>query len=256
MGSIGNSMQNRLEHIAIIMDGNGRWANNRGQPRHVGHKKGAENLEVILEYIKEHDICNHVTLFAFSTENWARPKTEIKFIFSLLETYIINKLDKLRGDNINVNFIGDITALASKLQKLIAKAHRQNSLANKKSITLALNYGGQSDALFACHRLFKKFLNSVDKEDKQLYTKLEDYVESLKYEDLANELFTGSLPSPELLIRTGGHSRLSNFLLLQLAYTELFFTDTLWPDFSIEELLKTIDNFSGTQRKFGALVAN
>ena len=253
MDSIGNSRQDRLKHIAIIMDGNGRWANNRGQPRHVGHKKGADSLEMILEYMRDHDVCDHVTFFAFSTENWARPKEEISFIFSILENYIINKLDKLRRDSINANFIGDITALDSKMQKLIDNVHKGNSDTNTKSINIALNYGGQNDALFACRSLFKKFMSSVIKDDKEMYSKLNIYIENLKYDDLSRELFTGFLPNPELLIRTGGHSRLSNFLLLQLAYTELFFTDTLWPDFSIEELLEIVDKFSGIKRKFGAL---
>ena len=254
MDSIDNSNKHsRLKHIAIIMDGNGRWANFKGQSRHIGHKKGAENLEHILEYIKDHNLCDHITLFAFSTENWARPKDEISFIFSLLESYLINKLDKLRGDSININFIGDISVLDTKLQRLIEKAQKDNSPTNTKSINIALNYGGQNEALFACRGLFKKFLNTVKKDDKEIYNKLKTYANNLKYNDLSNELFTATLSNPDLLIRTGGHSRLSNFLLLQLAYTELFFTDTLWPDFTTEELKEVLSKFEKIERKFGAI---
>ncbi len=223
------------EHIAIIMDGNGRWAKKRGLPRIAGHYKGAEVAEDIVEFSIELGI-KHLTLFAFSTENWARPKEEVEALFELLRRYLQTKKEKLYKLGVRVRFIGRRNRISGELLKLMEDIEEESRDFKKFFLNIAIDYGGRDDILRAVKKAIK-----------------------LQREDINEELFSSLLdlscsPDPDLLIRTAGEKRISNFLLWNIAYTELYFTETLWPDFTREEFLKAIEDFSKRKRKFGRIL--
>lgn len=223
------------KHIAIIMDGNGRWAKQKGLPRMVGHKKGVETVRKVVTLCGELGI-SALTLYAFSTENWARPKTEIKALMGLLKIYLQKEIGELNKNNVKLRAIGRLKEFPDQIQELLNKAIEATGKNTGVILTLALNYGARAEIIDA----IKKIPASE--------------IEGLSEESFKNYLYTNYLPYPELLIRTSGEFRLSNFLLWQAAYTEIYITDILWPDFGRIELLKALINYQDRQRKFGGIL--
>ncbi|MFH0710204.1 MAG: di-trans,poly-cis-decaprenylcistransferase [Pseudomonadota bacterium] len=223
---------NLPSHIAIIMDGNGRWAETQKKNRTFGHEKGSETARVITTYCSLNPEIQRLTLYAFSTENWKRPKLEVEFLMKLLEKYLKHELSTYLENNIRFEPIGDISAFSSSLQKTIQKVYDKTAHCTGLIQSLALNYGGRDEIVRAVNKL----------NEKQV---------TITAESLNNALDSAS--DVDLLIRTGGDNRISNFLLWQSAYAELFFTDTLWPDFSVDELEKIIAQFKKIERRFGGL---
>lgn len=223
------TVDERLKHIAFIMDGNGRWANKRGMPREFGHKKGVEVFREITEYCHKIGI-QCVTVYAFSTENWKRPQKEVEAIMKLLDEY----LDKTSDADVRVCFIGDKSRLAPELVTKINSVEERTK-AGKATLNVALNYGSRAEIVNACNKLIAMGKDSVTEED------------------INSALYTGDCPDPDLIIRTGGDLRISNFLLWQAAYSELYFTDTLWPDMTPDDVNAAIENFYSRKRRFGGL---
>ena len=224
---------NPIKHVAIIMDGNGRWGLKKKGSRNFGHKAGLNTVELIIKETLKQKI-KHLTLYTFSTENWKRPKKEIFFLFSLLENFLTKKLDKLIKNQIKLKIIGNKKKLSVKLQKLLLESERKTSKNNKLQINLALNYGSKEEIL----NTFKL----IKKQKKKITEK-----------NINDNLYTKFIPNPDLLIRTGNTQRLSNFLLWQLAYTEIFFEKKLWPDFKTKDYKKVIKKFKLLKRNFGAI---
>ena len=223
---------NPLNHVAIIMDGNGRWGLKHKKSRNAGHKAGLDTVEkIIKESIKQK--IKHLTLYAFSTENWKRPKKEIKFLFSLLENFLINKIDDLHKKNIKLKIIG-VKNFSSELNKLLEKSEKKTFKNTKLQINLALNYGSKSELINAFKNL---------KKNKDL----------INEKNLSKYLQTKNIPDPDLLIRTGNTKRLSNFLLWQIAYSEIFFEKKLWPDFNEKDYNKVIKKYRLIKRNFGKI---
>jgi len=221
---------NPLNHVAIIMDGNGRWGLKNQNSRNAGHKAGLNTVEkIIKESIKQK--IKYLTLYAFSTENWKRPKKEIKFLFNLLENFLINKIDDLYKQNVKLKIIG-VKNFSSELNELLNKSEKQTSKNNKLQINLALNYGSKFELINA----FKNLKKSNDRINEK---------------NLSKYLQTKDIPDPDILIRTGNTKRLSNFLLWQLAYAEIFFEKKLWPDFNEKDFNKIIKKFKNIKRNFG-----
>ncbi|OQX88496.1 MAG: hypothetical protein B6D55_00205 [Candidatus Omnitrophica bacterium 4484_70.2] len=227
-------------HVAIIMDGNGRWAKRRGLPRNLGHKRGIERIEEVIKEAKKIGI-KILTLFAFSTENWSRPKKEVNFLFSYLKRFLKKKKKSLLQEKIRVNFIGRRDRLDKELleeMKNIEKLTRKN---DALIINLAIDYGGRWDILNAAKRIWKEAkrkkinLEKIEEEEFRKYLALEEF------------------PYPDLLIRTSGEKRISNFLLWQSAYTEFYFPEVLWPDFDKKELEKAVEEYRRRERRFGGL---
>ena len=223
---------NQAKHIAIIMDGNGRWAELKGKKRVKGHEAGAKVVKEITTYCSNTPDIERLTLYAFSTENWKRPRLEVEFLMKLLDNYLKNELSVYLENNVRFEPIGDIRAFSSSLQKTIKMVQDKTAHCDGLVQSLALNYGAQDEIL----RAINKIINSDD---------------HITAEMISNEL--DCKHSVDLLIRTGGDHRLSNFLLWQSAYAELFFTDSLWPDFTIKELEKIIKKFTKVERRFGGL---
>jgi len=223
---------NQAKHIAIIMDGNGRWAELQGKKRVKGHEAGAKVVKDITTYCSNHDNIERLTLYAFSTENWKRPRLEVEFLMKLLENYLKKEFSVYLENNVRFEPIGDMRAFSKSLQKTIQDVQEKTAHCDGLIQSLALNYGAQDEILRAINNL----KNSQD-----------DITEVM----LSNEL--DCKHNVDLLIRTGGDHRLSNFLLWQSAYAELFFTDTLWPDFSTNELEKILKKFEKVERRFGGL---
>ena len=220
-------------HIAVIMDGNGRWAKKRGLPRTAGHKVGAEVFRDIATYCKELGV-EYLTVYAFSTENWKRPADEVSTIMGLLEQYLHEAIDTMERDHIRLRFFGDMSALSPELQAL---AHRTDDISahyDGFQANICLNYGGRAELLRAAQRCAERGL---------------DWTE----ENLSANMYSAGIPDPELVIRPGGEMRLSNFLLWQCAYSELYFCDTLWPDFTRQELDKDIIDYQRRDRRFGGV---
>ena len=221
---------NPLNHVAIIMDGNGRWGLKYKSSRNEGHKAGLITVEkIIKESIKQN--INFLTLYAFSTENWNRPKKEINYLFNLLENFLSNKINDLHKQNIKLNIIG-VKNFSKKLNKLLSSSEKKTSKNTTLQINLALNYGSKFEILNA----LKKLNNNNDKINEKNFKKY---------------LQTKNIPDPDLLIRTGNTKRLSNFLLWQLAYAEIFFEKKLWPDFNENDYIRIIKNFKQIKRNFG-----
>jgi len=223
---------NKAKHIAIIMDGNGRWAEAQGKKRVKGHEAGAKVVKEITTYCSNHADIERLTLYAFSTENWKRPRLEVEFLMKLLQKYLENELGSYLQNNVKFEAIGDIRAFSKSLQKTIKTVEEKTAHCDGLVQSLALNYGSQDEILRAVNSLRK-------------------YEENITTEMLNNAL--DCKQDVDLLIRTGGDKRLSNFLLWQSAYAELFFTDTLWPDFTSKELEKIIHKFTKVERRFGGL---
>ena len=223
-------VDDKLQHIAFIMDGNGRWAKRRALPRSAGHKFGVNSLEKIARTCFESGI-KYVTVYAFSTENWNRPKGEIDAIIDLLRSYI----KKAKEDNsVRYIFLGDKSVLDENLRNMMIELE-EFTKSNEKIFNIAFNYGGRSEIVNACNKLIKS-----GKED-------------ICEDDISKNLYTSHMPDPDLIIRTAGEYRVSNFLLWQCAYSEFYITKTLWPDFNKIELKKAIDNFYKRTRRFGGL---
>ena len=221
---------NPLNHVAIIMDGNGRWGLKNKKSRNAGHKEGLNTIEKIIKISIKQNI-KYLTLYAFSTENWKRPKSEIKYIFNLLENFLINKIEEFHNANIKLKIIG-VKNFSTKLNNLLRLSEKKTSKNTKLQINLALNYGSKFELINA----FKKLKKSKKKINEK---NLKDYLQ------------TKDIPDPELLIRTGNTKRLSNFLLWQLAYSEIFFEKELWPDFSEKNYNKIIKTYRNIKRNYG-----
>jgi undecaprenyl diphosphate synthase len=226
------------KHIAVIMDGNGRWAKLHTIGRFRGHKKGAEAVRTIVSSCSEIGI-KYLTLFALSTENLGRPAEEVQTLMSLLEEYLSNELNELQKFGIRLTAIGQLDNLNEKVKDILLETIVSTRNNDKMVLTLSLSYGGRDEIILA----IKKIMEDA-KNDK---VQLEDINKDMFY----NYLQTSGIPDPDLLIRTSGEYRISNFLLWQLAYTELYFTDVLWPDFTKEDLLKAIDSYQKRERRFG-----
>lgn len=225
-------------HIAIIMDGNGRWAQKRYLPRAAGHQAGVKTVRDIVDYCARHGI-EVLTLFAFSSENWRRPKEEVSLLMGLFMATLQREVNKLDKNGIRLRFIGDRSAFSPQLQEKIVAGERQTEKNTGLTLVIAANYGGRWDMCQAMRKIaamVKADELSVDDIDEQVINR---------------QLSIADLPEPDLFIRTGGEKRVSNFLLWQLAYTELYFTDTLWPDFDQQCLEKAIEDFATRERRFG-----
>jgi len=225
-------MSNIPSHIAIIMDGNGRWAEARGEKRVKGHEKGAQVVRTITEYCAAHSDIKRLTLYAFSTENWKRPKLEVEFLMKLLEKHLKNELATYLDNNIRFEAIGDLSRFSNSLQKRIQETQDKTAHCDGLVQSLALNYGAKDEMVRAVNRLI---------------------VEGETVTEATLNSALDSSQAVDLLIRSGGDHRLSNFLLWQAAYAELFFTKTLWPDFSVEKLEQILDEFTTIERRFGGL---
>ena len=221
---------NPLNHVAIIMDGNGRWGLKHKKSRNAGHKAGLNTVQKIIKETIKHKI-KHLTLYAFSTENWKRPKNEITYLFNLLESFLTNRIDDLHKQNIKLNIIG-IKNFSKKLNNLLNLSEKKTSKNTKLQINLALNYGSKFELINA-------------------FKKLKENNKNFNEKNLTKYLQTKNIPDPEVLIRTGNTSRLSNFLLWQLAYSEIFFEKKLWPDFNENDYKKIIKKFRIIKRNFG-----
>ena len=224
---------NPVKHVAIIMDGNGRWGIKNKGSRNSGHKAGLETIETIIEETISQKI-NHLTLYTFSTENWKRPKKEISFLFTLLENFLSKKINKLIKNKIRLKIIGNKKKFSKKLQKLLNDSEKKTAHNNELQINLALNYGSKEELLNAIKLTNKKKQNISEK-------------------NIENNLYTMGIPNPDLLIRTGNTNRLSNFLLWQLAYTEIYFEKKLWPDFKKKDYKKILNKFKILKRNFGSI---
>lgn len=226
-------MKNIPSHIAIIMDGNGRWAKNKGFSRSVGHKKGAETLEKIIETCMNLNI-NTLSVYAFSTENWKRPKLEINAIFKLFSNYLKEKKQELFDKNIRLVVSGTETNLSENLKKEIQNTCDFLKSREKFTLNICFNYGGRQEIIDAVNKIIKDDLKEVD-------------------ENIFNNYLYNNISFPDLVIRTGGDFRISNFLLYQIAYSELYFTDCLWPDFDENELMKALSSYQNRDRRYGGL---
>lgn len=234
-----------VKHVAVIMDGNGRWAKACGKERKYGHRAGAENLIKVAEYAVEIGI-EYLTVYAFSTENWDRPEDEKKELFRLLKEFYGKEIKRLVKDGIKIKHIGDISAFPKDTYNTIVKTeeYTEDALKNKTpklTIVIALNYGSRNEITRAIKKLY------LDVENKNII------IGNIDDSTLSNYLDTKDFPEVDLLIRTSGEKRLSNFLLYQLAYTEMYFTETFWPDFSKEELIKALEDYKKRTRRFGGL---
>jgi len=223
------------KHVAVIMDGNGRWAQSRGLPRVAGHYEGVKRAEELVNTCMEYGI-SYLTLYTFSTENWKRPREEVQTLFSLFESYMKSKKDEFIEKEISVNFIGRRDRLPKDLLKIMEDIQTQTSHLKRIKVYLAIDYGGRDEIVRAVNKILERGIKEIDEKAFSSYLDL------------------GDVPDPDLLIRTAGEKRLSNFLLWNLAYTELYFTDVYWPDFTKEEFIKALEDYAKRKRKFGALV--
>ncbi|MFS0821759.1 isoprenyl transferase [Bacillus sp. 1P02SD] len=228
------------EHIAIVMDGNGRWAKKRGLPRVAGHKEG---VSAVFKIVKAAVKCNvkALTLYTFSTENWKRPKSEVETILRLPKEFLHIYLPELISNNVRIEAIGDMDNLPAHTREAIQYAIQRTRDNNGLQLNFALNYGGRTEILNAMKKMF------ADMNDAKMS------LDELDEQQFSQYLYTAGLPDPDLLIRTGGEKRLSNFLLWQLAYTEFWFTDVLWPDFSEKEFLQALEEYRKRKRRYGGI---
>ena len=224
---------NQINHVAIILDGNGRWGIENRKSRNLGHRAGLITLEKIVEATIKKNI-KYLTLYVFSTENWKRPKKEVSFLFNLLEEYLIKKTIKLNKNNIKLKIIGDIKPFSTKLKKILINSEKITNDNKKLQINLALNYGSRCEIVNSVNLIKKKRI-------------------PFTLRNIEKNLYTSNIPDPELLIRTGNTNRLSNFLLWQAAYTEIFFVKKFWPDFYVSDYYKILNKFQNLKRNFGAL---
>ena len=220
-----------VKHMAIIMDGNGRWGLKHKNSRNLGHKEGLKTVEMVMKYCIKEQI-KFLTLYAFSTENWKRPLKERNYLFNLLEIYLREKLEEIHKEKIRIKILGEKN-FSYKLNNLLRFTEKKTKKNTKLQINLALNYGSKKELVYA--------LNKIKKKKK------------ISENDVSNNLFTKNIPDPEILIRTGNTQRLSNFLLWQVAYTEIFFEKKLWPDFKREDLNRIVKKFGNIKRNFGKI---
>lgn len=228
-------------HIAIIMDGNGRWAKARSLPRVMGHRAGVDALREVVEHAAGCGV-EYLTLFAFSSENWSRPQQEIAELMTLFARLLTREIKKLHENNVCLKIIGDVSRFSHKLQDLIKQGEDLTAQNDGLQLNIAANYGGRWDILQAC----KKLIRQIDSHDHAAIANLDEQTFQLA-------LSTAGIPDPDLFIRTSGEARLSNFLLWQLSYAELYFSDTLWPDFKKQHLDEAIEHFQRRDRRFGCL---
>ena len=221
---------NKLNHVAFIMDGNGRWGQKRKKGRNFGHLNGVKTVKKIVQSSIKLKI-PVVTFYVFSTENWKRPKSEINFLFKLIINYFKQELNNVISNGIKINIIGKINSLPLKINKTLKEAVKLTDKNKKIIVNLAINYGSKDEIVSASQKIKAK----------------------INIKSLDDNLFTKNLPDPDVLIRTGGHKRLSNFMLWQLAYAEIYFLDKLWPDFNNKDLFKIINNFKQIKRNFGSI---
>lgn len=234
-------MDNNLvipNHIAMIMDGNRRWARKRGLPTQLGHSAGAENMQKIAEYCEELGV-KHMTVYAFSTENWKRTKDEVDYLMKLLEKYIKEFDKKIKGRNIRLKLLGDITPLPEGLKNGIREIEEKTRNNDGLTVNIAINYGGRAELVNATKKISEDVSNGKIN------------IEDINDELLSKYMYLQDMPDPDLLIRTGGEIRLSGFLTWQSVYSELYFTDCLWPDFNEKELDKAIEEYNHRKRNFG-----
>ena len=227
-------------HVAIILDGNGRWAKSKGMPRNYGHTVGAKNVETICKAANDLGI-EYLTLYAFSTENWKRPESEVQALMTLLESYLKNCVKTAEKNNMRVRVIGDKTGLTEKFQERIAQLEELSAVNTGLNLTIAINYGSRDEMI----RGIKKLVSDVQNQNLSL--------DDIDEEMFGDYLDTKGLPEPDLMIRTSGEQRLSNYLLWQLAYSEFYFTEVPWPDFDEKELKKAVDAYENRNRRFGKL---
>ena len=223
---------NPLNHVAIIMDGNGRWGLKNKKSRNAGHKHGLITVEKIIKETIKLNI-KFLTLYAFSTENWKRPKKEVKYLFNLLESFLINKIEYLHNQNIKLKIIGE-KQFPKNLNKLLNQSEKKTIKNNKLQLNLALNYGSKSELVYAFKQIKKKNININEK-------------------NIEDNLYTKNIPNPDLLIRTGDTKRLSNFLLWQISYSEITFVKKLWPDFNYIDFRNIIKKYKNIKRNYGAI---
>jgi undecaprenyl diphosphate synthase len=228
------------KHVAIILDGNGRWAKSKGMPRNYGHTVGAKNVETVCQAADELGI-EYLTLYAFSTENWNRPESEVNALMKLLESYLKNCIKTAEKNNMRVRVIGEISRLSEKFQKRIKELEVASAKNTGLNLTIAINYGSRDEMI----RAMKHMISDVK------LGKLSE--EEVDEERFSSYLDTGELPDPDLLIRTSGEQRLSNYLLWQLAYSEFYFTDVPWPDFHKKELELAVEAYNNRDRRFGGV---
>ena len=231
-------LSNLPRHIAIIMDGNGRWAKKRGMPRTAGHAVGAETFRTVATYCKDIGI-DYLTVYAFSTENWKRPKEEVDAIMGLLEKYLGESIEKMEKDRIRLKFFGDTSVLSPKLRELIARTDAISATLTGFQANVCLNYGGRDEIVRAARAYAEQVKNGAPND-----------IDESRFGDL---LYSAGIPDPELIIRPGGELRISNFLMWQSAYSEFYFTDTLWPDFGPKEINAAIAAYQKRDRRFGGV---
>ncbi|MBE6463339.1 MAG: isoprenyl transferase [Alphaproteobacteria bacterium] len=229
---------NSCKHIAIIMDGNGRWAKKRGMPRTFGHKKGAENVVNITRAMKESGV-KYLTLYAFSTENWQRSEDEVKALMDLLREYLDKEFKEIMDNNVKLVFIGERYMLSDDIREKIEYLEKTSKDNSDLTLCIALSYGSRHEIVNATKNIAKAYANR------------EISLDDITFDLISNNLYTRDIPDPDILIRTSGEQRISNYLLWQLAYTELFFTNTLWPDFNKDELMAIIEQFNNRERRYG-----
>lgn len=225
-------------HIAIVMDGNGRWAEKRNKPRLYGHRVGADSVRDVVEISREIGI-EVLTLYAFSSENWRRPESEVSGLMSILKSYLLSELSRMLKNDIRLTCSGEIDRLPKKVRSVLEDTMEKTSSNSKLVLNLALSYGGRDEIVRATRLIAQKCIN----------TQLN--LEAIDADVISDHLYTRGLVDPDILIRTGGESRLSNFLLWQASYAEIFFTPTMWPDFRREHLLQIIMEYQGRERRFG-----
>ena len=231
-------VKNELKHIAIIMDGNRRWAKERNLPSAVGHKKGVDALKTTMRACDDFGI-KYLTVYAFSTENWNRKPEEVNFLMDLLAKTLINELAEMHENNIVINFIGDLGKLSSNLQEIMSNAVNKTKNNSGVNLQIAFNYGGRLEIIEACKKIAADVSNG--------FLSISDINE----ESFSKVLYTGEIPTPDLLIRTSGEMRISNFLLWQIAYSELYVTEKFWPDFGAEEFCEALLEFGKRSRRWG-----
>ncbi|MDA7472763.1 polyprenyl diphosphate synthase [Candidatus Pelagibacter ubique] len=224
---------NPVKHVAIIMDGNGRWGIKHKNSRNAGHRAGLYTVESVIDECLKINI-KYLTLYTFSTENWKRPKKEINYLFNLLMNFLTNKIDNLLKKNIKLKFIGEINKLPIRLRKIIKNSELKTSKNSSLQVNVALNYGSKSELINSIKNIRKKKIKVNEK-------------------NIDNNLFTKNIIDPDILIRTGNTQRLSNFMLWQLAYTEIFFEKKLWPDFKSNDFKKILNKFKSIKRNFGSI---
>ena len=229
---------NTPKHIAIIMDGNGRWARAKGLPRAAGHRAGIAALREVVKHGLRRGI-NILTVYAFSSENWQRPGSEVELLIELFIIALNDEIDELFDNNVKLSFIGDVSVFPEQLQSSIQHAERKTAANDGLNLIVAVNYGGRWEIVSACKKLFASLLSGEGDGD------------CISEETLGQHLNLSGYPDPDLFIRTGGEIRVSNFLLWQLAYTEMYFTEVYWPDFNNDEFDKALEWYIGRQRRFG-----